>query len=70
MQINSLRGLLTENSEVMRKARTALDKAIPAVLARVADRLQAVLMDTLREQWNGLEKLDEQVDEIERRLRQ
>ena len=45
-------------------------KAIPVVLARVAERLPAVLIDTLREQWNGLTKLDEQIAEIERRLRQ
>lgn len=70
MQINSLRGLLTEYGEVMGRGRDALDKAIPAVLARVADRLPAVLIDTLREQWNGLTKLDEQIAEIERRLRQ
>jgi transposase len=37
---------------------------------RVADRLPAVLIDTLREQWNGLAKLDEQVAEIERRMRE
>ncbi|HKR42691.1 MAG TPA: IS110 family transposase [Paraburkholderia sp.] len=70
MQINGLRGLLTEYGEVMGKSRTALDKAIPAVLAKVSDRLPAVLIDTLREQWNGLTKLDEQIGEIERRLRQ
>ncbi|SOE96919.1 Transposase [Burkholderia sp. D7] len=70
MQINSLRGLLTEYGEVMGKNRSALDKAIPAVLARVGERLPAVLIDTLREQWNGLTKLDEQIVEIERRLRQ
>ncbi len=50
MQINSLRGLLTEYGEVMGKGRSALDKAIPAVLARVSDRLPVVLVDTLREQ--------------------
>lgn len=70
MQINSLRGLLTEYGEVMAKSRAALDTAMPAVLARIADRLPAVLIDTLREQWNGLTKLDEQIAEIERRLRQ
>ncbi|MGF6301210.1 transposase [Paraburkholderia sp. WC7.3d] len=70
MQINSLRGLLTEYGEVMGKGRSALDKAIPAVLARVSDRLPAVLVDTLREQWNGLTRLDEQIVVIERRLRQ
>lgn len=70
MRINSLRGLLTEYGEVMGKNRSALDKAIPVALARVAERLPAVLIDTLREQWNGLTKLDEQIAEIERRLRQ
>ncbi|MFC7632892.1 IS110 family transposase [Paraburkholderia humisilvae] len=69
MQINSLRGLLTEYGEVMGRGRAALDKAIPSVLARVSDRLPAVLVDTLREQWNGLRKLDEQIAVIERRLR-
>lgn len=39
MQTNALRGLLTEYGEVMGKGRTALDKAIPEVLARVAERL-------------------------------
>ena len=69
MQINSLRGLLTEYGEVMGRGRAALDKAIPAVLARLSDRLPAMLIDTLREQWDGLTKLDEQIAEIERRLR-
>ena len=70
MQINSLRGLLTEYGEVMGRGRAALDKAIPAVLARISDRLPMVLIDTLREQWDGLTKLDEQIAMIERRLRQ
>jgi len=69
MQINALRGLLTEYGEVMGKGRTALDKAIPEVLARVAERLPAALVETLREQWNGLTKLDEQIAGIERRMR-
>jgi transposase len=68
MQINSLRGLLTEYGEVMRTSRSALDKAIPDVLAKLSERLPAMLIDTLREQWNGLTKLDEQIVEIERRL--
>ena len=70
MQINSLRGLLTEYGEVMGRGRAALDNAIPAVLARISDRLPMVLIDTLREQWDGLTKLDEQIAVIERRLRQ
>ncbi|WP_081623975.1 IS110 family transposase, partial [Cupriavidus sp. UYPR2.512] len=70
MQVNGLRGLLTEYGEVMSKGRAALDKEIPEVLGRLADRLPAVLIDTLREQWKGLTKLDEQVAEIERRMRE
>jgi len=70
MQINALRGLLTEYGEVMGKGRTALDKAIPEVLARVAERLPAVLIDTMREQWKGLTALDEQIAGIERRMRE
>jgi transposase len=70
MQINCLRGLLTEYGEVMGKGRSALDKAMPAALATVAERLPAALIDTLREQWNGLSKLDQQIATIERRLRE
>jgi transposase len=70
MQINALRGLLTEYGEVMGKGRLALDGAIPDVLARIADRLPAALTDTLREQWNGLSRLDEQIAKIERRMRE
>ncbi|MDR7010093.1 IS110 family RNA-guided transposase (plasmid) [Paraburkholderia strydomiana] len=70
MQINSLRGLLTEYGEVMGKGRAALDKAIPDVLARVSERLPVALIDTLREQWNGLTKLDDQIAGIERRMRE
>ncbi|KVD00745.1 IS110 family transposase [Burkholderia ubonensis] len=70
MQVNGLRGLLTEYGEVMRKGRAALDKEIPAALGRIAARLPAALIDTLREQWNGLARLDEQIAEIERRMRE
>jgi hypothetical protein len=58
MQTNSLRGLLTGYGEVMGKGRPALDKAIPGVLERLVDRLPTMLIDTLREQWNGLAELD------------
>jgi len=70
MQINGLRGLLTEYGEVTAKGRASLDKAIPEILARVAERLPAVLIDTLREQWNGLTNLDGQIAAIERRMRE
>jgi transposase len=70
MQINALRGLLTEYGEVMSKGRAKLDQDIPAVLERIAGRLPAALIDTLREQWNGLANLDAQIAEIERRMRE
>jgi transposase len=67
-QMNGLRGLLTEYGEVMSKSRAALDKAIPAVFARLAERLPAMLIESLREMWNDLERLDKQIADIERRL--
>ena len=54
----------------MGKGRAALDVAIPEALARIAERLPAALIETLREQWNGLARIDEQVAEIERRMRE
>lgn len=64
MQINSLRGLLTEYGEVMAVGRAALDKAVVGVLERLSGRLPAILIDTLREQWKGLENLDRQISQI------
>lgn len=68
MQINGLRGLLTEYGEVMAKGRAALEEAIPSVLERLVDRLPTILIDTLREQCNGLRDRDKQMTSIERRL--
>lgn len=68
MQTNSLRDLLTEYGEVMAKGRASLDKAIPGVLEWLIDRLPTILIETLREHWNGLKNLDKQIAEIERRL--
>lgn len=70
MQINCLRGLLTEYGEVMGTGRAAFDKGMPEVLARISERLPTALIDTLREQWNGLRLLDEQIGAIERRMRE
>jgi transposase len=69
MQINGLCGLWAEYGEGIAKSRAALDKAIPTVLARLADRLPTMLIDSLREQWYGLAKLDGQIGDIELRLR-
>jgi transposase len=69
MQINGLRGMLAEFGEVMGRKRAGMVSAIPDVLARVAERLPAVLIDTLREQWNRIRQLDEAIGGIERRMR-
>ena len=68
-QINGLRGLLAEYGEVMPQGRAGITKGIATALAKLVDRLPAVLLDTLREQWARVGQLDEQVAEIERRLR-
>lgn len=68
MQSNGLRGLLTEYGEVMAVGRAALNRGMPEVLAKLNDRLPAILIDTLREQWDMLGKLDQQIAQIEQRL--
>jgi transposase len=68
-QINGLRGLLTEYGEVMPQGRAGIRRDIPAILVRLADRLPAIVIETLREQYARLGGLDEQIDQIEQRLR-
>lgn len=68
--INGLRGLLTEYGEVMSKSRAALNKAFPEVLMRLSDLLQAMLIESLCEQYARLTQVDEQITQIERRLQQ
>ena len=70
MQMNGLRGLLTEYGEVMAKSRAALDKAMPDVLERLENRLPAMLIESLRQQWQNLDQIDQQINEIERRLKE
>lgn len=70
MQSNGLRGLLTEYGEVIGRSRAALDKAMPQVLARLSERLPAMLIESLREQYARLAQLDEQIAQIEQRLQQ
>jgi transposase len=69
-QINGLRGLLTEYGEVMPQGRAGIKRDIPGALGRLSDRLPAIVIDTLREQYARLGELDEQIGQIERRLRQ
>jgi transposase len=68
MQINGLRGLLAEYGEIMNCGRAGMDKGMPEVLARLSERLPAVLIETLREQFAEIGKLDERIAVIERRM--
>jgi transposase len=69
-QINGLRGLVMEYGEVMPQGRAGIKRDIPGALGRLADRLPAMVIETLREQYARLGELDEQIGQIERRLRQ
>ena len=68
-QINGLRGLLTEYGEVMSQGKAGIKKGLAEALQHLSDRLPAIVIDTLREQWERIDQLDEQVGEIERRLK-
>jgi transposase len=68
-QINALRGLVMEYGEVMPQGRAGLQRDIPGALGRLAERLPAMLLETLREQYARVGQLDEQIRQIERRLR-
>ncbi|WP_313034766.1 IS110 family transposase [Massilia alkalitolerans] len=68
-QINELRGLLAEYGEVFGTGRKAFDTGVKAALERLAERLPMPLIDTLRDQWNELSRLDERIAKIEASLR-
>jgi len=68
MQINALRGLLTEYGEVMPQGKAGLRKGIAAALERTAERLPSIVIEALREQWQRITELDNQIVEIERKL--
>ena len=67
-QINGLRGLLTEYGEVMAQGRAGMRRGMAEALERIAERLPAMVIDTLREQWARVGRLDEEIGEIERRI--
>jgi transposase len=68
-QINGLRGLLTEYGEVMPQGKAGVRKGITDALARLADRLPAMVIDTLRDQWARIGKMDEEIATIEQRIK-
>lgn len=70
MQGNALRGLIAEYGEIISKGHAALDRALPEILMRLSERLPAVLIDSLREQWHELDRLDARIVATERRIRE
>jgi transposase len=68
MQTNALRGLLYEFGEVLPESYRAFSKAFPAALARAAERLPAMLIDSLREQWARAQDIDREMTVLDRRL--
>ena len=60
-QINGLQGLLTEYGEVDAARQAGVRRGITDALARMADRLPAMVIDTLREQWARISKMDEKL---------
>lgn len=68
MQTNALRGLLYEFGEVLPEGHAALIKALPQALARVAERLPAILVQSLHEQWERIDYLEADINRIEQRL--
>ena len=68
-QTNGLRGLLTEYGEVMPQGWAGMRRGMAAALERVSDRLPAMVIDTLREQWARVAQIDEEIRNIEHRLR-
>jgi len=68
-QINGLRGLLTEYGEVMAQGKAGIRKGISEALQHLSDRLPVMVIDTLREQRERIDELDNQISHIERRLK-
>ncbi len=68
MQTNALRGFLYEFGYVLPEGHRALAKAWPAALTALSEKLPAMLVDSLREQWARVERTEKEIAAIERRL--
>jgi transposase len=68
MQTNALRGMLYEFGTVLPAGYAELVRAWPAAVASAAERLPAMLVVSLQEQWARVQSLDVEMAAIERRL--
>ena len=67
-QINSLHGMLLEFGETIHKGRAAMDREFPEALERLKERLPPYVISVLENQFNRLNELDLQIDDIEKQL--
>lgn len=67
-QINSLHGMLLEFGETIHKGRAAMDREFPEALERLKERLPPYAISVLDNQFNRLNELDLQIDDIEKQL--
>lgn len=68
MQTNALRGLLTKYGFVMPKGKAGLRRDIATTLESLRLRLPSIVIDALRDQWQRINELDNQITEIEHKL--
>lgn len=67
-QINSLHGGVLEFGETIHKGRAAMDREFPEALERLKERLPPYVISVLENQFNRLNELDLQIDDIEKQL--
>lgn len=68
MQINALRGFLTEYGEVLPQGQAGLNKGIGEAIDAAAKQIPGVVVEALRDQWQRIGELTEQMADIERKL--
>lgn len=67
-QINSLHGILLEFGETIHKGRAAMVRESPEALEHLKERLPPYVISVLENQFNRLNELDLQIDDIEKQL--
>jgi transposase len=68
MQANALRSILYEFGEILSEGYQLFAKEITPALASASERLPAMLVDSLREQWARIQATHEDIEVLERRL--
>lgn len=69
MQSNALRGLFYEFGMILPEGYAALVKVMPDAFAQAEDQVPELLLESLREQWQRMLRLDEEIQLLERRLK-